>query len=263
MDAQRDIAVLKIHGVEDLHPLPVGCSSDLLVGQKAFAIGNPFGLDHTLTTGVVSGLGREITGRTGRPISGIIQTDAAINPGSSGGPLINSAGELIGVNTAIYSPSGSNAGVGFAIPVDLVSISVSQIIKHGRVRQPSLGILLGPDHLLKKLNLQGALVYRTVPDSGAAKAGVVETLEDRFGRVQLGEVIIGVNGRSVKSSMDLFRALDQCEVGQMVELRLQRVAIGQQQGRSERVVEIKLQEKQELTQTAGLLGGQQVKRYHN
>eukprot|EP00884_Botryococcus_braunii_P016762 jgi/Botrbrau1/376/Bobra.110_2s0031.2 len=150
-DQDKDIAVLKITVPDDerkslLQPIKLGDSSDLLVGQRVYAIGNPFGLDHTLTMGVISGTGREInSGNTGRPIEDVIQTDAAINPGNSGGPLLDSAGALIGVNTAIFSPSGANSGVGFAIPVDVVKSSVQQIILYGKVIRPILGIQFAPD----------------------------------------------------------------------------------------------------------------------
>ncbi|CAM9729862.1 unnamed protein product, partial [Phaeothamnion confervicola] len=141
-DPDKDVAVLEIDGLpkERLQPLPLGTSAEVRVGQLALAIGNPFGLDHTLTTGVVSGLGREVRAPSGRPISNVIQTDAAINPGNSGGPLLDSSGRVIGMNTAIYSPSGASAGIGFAIPIDTLKSIVGQIIATGRVRRPLIGI---------------------------------------------------------------------------------------------------------------------------
>jgi S1-C subfamily serine protease len=242
VDAARDIAVLQIEVPEGsvAKPIPKGRSKGLLVGQRAYAIGNPFGLDHTLTTGVISGLGREITGRAGRPISGIIQTDAAINPGSSGGPLINSRGELIGINTMIASPSGANAGVGFAIPVDLVKGSVSQIIRHGRVTRPSLGIQVGPDHIARRFGIGGVLVLGLQPRGAAAAAGVLATLQDRHGRVRLGEVVVGLNGKEIEDTSDLYRALEDCQVEEKVKLRLAKLGKGRVEGYRE--VEVALQE---------------------
>jgi len=223
VDAQRDIAVLHIATPPGgFTPLPLGRSAELLVGQKAFAIGNPFGLDHTLTTGVVSGLGREITSRGGRPIADIIQTDAAINPGSSGGPLIDSSGQLIGVNTAIASPSGANAGVGFAIPVDLVKVSVEQIIKHGKVVRPSLGIFIGPDHIARRFGQRGVLVMGAVPNSEGAQK-IHGTARDRYGRVVLGDFVVGLNGQAIQDAADLYRALEKYAVGDTINLRLMRV----------------------------------------
>lgn len=166
VDEDKDIAVLKVSEecAKQLRPLPLGSSGVLRVGQKVFAIGNPFGLDHTLTTGVVSGLGREISsGNTGRPIDGVIQTDAAINPGNSGGPLLNSSGQVIGINTAIYSASGTSAGVGFAIPSDMVSGIVDQLIQYGRVTRPVLGISFAPDPVVEQLGLGGVLVLDARP----------------------------------------------------------------------------------------------------
>ena len=152
----KDIAVLHIDAPRNkLPPIPVGRSDDLLVGQKTFAIGNPFGLDQTLTTGIISAVGREIESVTKRPIKNVIQTDAAINPGNSGGPLLDSAGRLIGVNTAIISPSGTSAGIGFAIPVDEVKRVVPQLIKDGKISRAGLGIQLATDQLAKQLKQEG------------------------------------------------------------------------------------------------------------
>ncbi|KAG8086461.1 hypothetical protein GUJ93_ZPchr0010g9975 [Zizania palustris] len=171
-DQDKDVAVLRIKGPkEKLRPIPVGVSADLLVGQKVYAIGNPFGLDHTLTTGVISGLRREISSAaTGRPIQDVIQTDAAINPGNSGGPLLDSSGNLIGVNTAIYSPSGASSGVGFSIPVDTVGGIVDQLIKFGKVTRPILGIKFAPDQSVEQLGLSGVLVLDAPPSGPAGKA---------------------------------------------------------------------------------------------
>jgi S1-C subfamily serine protease len=150
----KDIAVLQISAPpEKLSPIAIGESSNLRVGQKVFAIGNPFGLDHTMTTGIVSALGREIQSATGRTIQDVIQTDAAINPGNSGGPLMDSAGRLIGVNTAIFSPTGASAGIGFAVPVDIVNRVVPEIIKYGRAIRPGLGVSIANESIARRLGI--------------------------------------------------------------------------------------------------------------
>ena len=148
----EDLAVLRIDApVSRLKAIPLGTSKDLQVGQRVFAIGNPFGLDQSLTTGVISALGREIESVTRRPIQGVIQTDAAINPGNSGGPLLDSAGRLIGVNTAIYSPSGGSAGIGFAIPADSVNRIVPELIRYGKIIRPGLGIQIAEEQIAERL----------------------------------------------------------------------------------------------------------------
>ncbi|MEM7384915.1 MAG: trypsin-like peptidase domain-containing protein, partial [Verrucomicrobiota bacterium] len=215
----KDLAVLKIDAPASiLRPIAVGRSSDLQVGQTVFAIGNPFGLDHTLTSGLIGRLGGEIESVNQRPIQGVIQTDAAINPGNSGGPLLDSAGELIGVNTSIYSPSGANAGIGFAVPVDTVSRIVPQIIEHGKVIRPGLGIQMAEGGL----QLNGVLVLTVLEGGGAAEAGIRPTLRDRRGRIRLGDVIVGVNGEEVRDPNGLFRILDRHKVGDEVEVTLNR-----------------------------------------
>jgi S1-C subfamily serine protease len=173
----KDLAVLHIDAPpQKLLPLPIGQSAGLKVGQKVLAIGNPFGLDQTLTTGVISGLNREIKSVTNRPISDVIQTDASINPGNSGGPLLDSAGRLIGINTAIFSPSGANAGIGFAVPVDTVNSIVPQLLEHGHLIRPGLGISnIASDQLAQKLGLDGVLVLQVAPDGAAAHAGITPT----------------------------------------------------------------------------------------
>ncbi|MEM1417401.1 MAG: trypsin-like peptidase domain-containing protein [Myxococcota bacterium] len=220
----KDIAVLKIDApAEKLRPLPVGESGNLEVGQHVFAIGNPFGLDHTLSTGVISGLGREIDAMNGRPIQGVIQTDAAINPGNSGGPLLDSAGRLIGVNTAIYSPSGASAGVGFAVPVDAVARVVPQLIATGRVERPGLGIQVDEGQLAQRLGVRGAVVLGVVPGSGAARAGLRPTVRDpRSGRVVIGDVIVQIDGQPIASTTDLYRAIDRRSVGDTVAVTVLR-----------------------------------------
>jgi S1-C subfamily serine protease len=221
--AEKDIAVLRIEAPANLlRALPIGTSSDLVVGQHVFAIGNPFGLDHTLSTGVVSGLEREIMGIGGQPILGAIQTDAAINPGNSGGPLLDSAGRLIGVNTAIYSPSGASAGIGFAVPVDTVRSVVPQLIQHGRVIRPALGVHLADPRMLERLQLRGALVLGVEPGSPAERAGIQPTQRDGYGRLLLGDIIVGVDGVEVNDPVDIYRALDRRQVGERVRVALDR-----------------------------------------
>ncbi len=209
-EPNKDLAVLKIDApAERLRKIDIGSSSDLQVGQKVFAIGSPFGLDQTLTTGVISGLGREIESVGGLPIEGVIQTDAAINPGNSGGPLLDSAGRLIGVNTMIVSPSGVYSGVGFAVPVDIVNLVVPELIQHGRIERAVLGVSLFEDSITRQLGIrQGALVRDVFPNGGAAKVGVLPTYEDEDGNIHLGDVIVEVGGRSIRTTLDLLKALD-------------------------------------------------------
>ena len=222
-DDDKDIAVLKLMDENcyknKAKALPIGSSSSLQVGQKVFAIGNPFGLDHTLTTGVVSGLSRQIqSGNTGRPIDGIIQTDAAINPGNSGGPLLNSSGQLIGLNTAIYSASGTSSGVGFALPVDMVTGIVDQIIRFGRVTRPIIGVSFAPDEIAEQLGLGGVLVLDAREGGPAERAGIRSTKRDDSGRLLLGDVIVGIEDEKIEDSYDLFRALDKHVVGDSVKI---------------------------------------------
>ena len=214
----KDIAVLQIAAPpEKLKPIPLGNSESLLVGQKVFAIGNPFGLDHTITSGIVSALDREITAVTGRSIQGVIQTDAAINPGNSGGPLLDSAGRLIGVNTAIYSPSGASAGIGFAVPVDAVNLVVPEIISHGKVIRPGIGVTLASERIARRLDIEGILVLNVQPGSTAEKAGLRGTKQVR-GRVILGDVILAVNGIPVQSYDDLRNEMEGYRIGDEVTL---------------------------------------------
>jgi S1-C subfamily serine protease len=220
---EQDLAVLKIDAqAGQLQPLPVGTSNDLQVGQKVFAIGNPFGLDQSLTMGLISALGREIKSRTSRLIQNVIQTDAAINPGNSGGPLLDSAGRLIGVNTAIISPSGSYAGVGFAIPVDTVNWVVPELITNGRIIRPGLAITIAPESLTQRLGVDGALVLGVEPGSLAERAGIEPTRRDRVGRAYLGDIIIAVNQTEIRSPNDLLTALEQHRVGDSVTLTVVR-----------------------------------------
>ena len=219
----QDLAVLKIEAPENrLEPIPVGRSKALKVGQFAMAIGNPFGLDQTLTTGVVSALDRQIESISGRQIYGVIQTDAAINPGNSGGPLIDSGGRLIGVNAAIKSPSGSSAGIGFAVPVDTVSRIVPQLIKNGRAARAGLGVMLAGTAVAQRFGVDGAVVREVNPGSPAEQAGIVGFEQDRYGRVRLGDVIVGVDRQAVKTVDDLTRLLDGHAVGEEVVVELDR-----------------------------------------
>lgn len=217
---EKDLAVLKIDiDANKLKPIPVGNSENLRVGQFAYAIGNPFGLDQTLTTGIVSALGREIESVGGVTIKDVVQTDAAINPGNSGGPLLNSSGELIGVNTAIYSPSGAYAGIGFSIPVDAVKRAVPDLIQFGRINRPTLGIYPARQGGLR---LEGVLVMEVSEGSAAAKAGLRPTLRDRYGRIILGDIIVGINDDKIKSYSDLILTLEKYKPGQEVVVKLLR-----------------------------------------
>ncbi len=219
----HDLAVLKIDAPADkLRPIPVGSSKNLRVGQFAMAIGNPFGLDQTLTTGVVSALDRQIESISGRQIYGVVQTDAAINPGNSGGPLIDSSGRLIGVNTAIKSASGSSAGIGFAVPVDTVNRIVPQLIKNGKAARPGLGILLAGDGVSRRFGVEGVVVRAVNPGSPAENAGLLGLDQDRWGRVRLGDVIVGIEDRPVKGIDDLIKVLDSRAVGDEVKVELDR-----------------------------------------
>ncbi|MFT3850721.1 MAG: trypsin-like peptidase domain-containing protein [Propionivibrio sp.] len=222
----HDLAVLRIK-VPNRRPapVPIGTSHDLRVGQKVFAIGNPFGLDWTLTTGIVSALDRSLGGEDGGSIDHLVQTDAAINPGNSGGPLLDSAGRLIGVNTAIYSPSGSSAGIGFAVPVDTVNRVVPQLIKSGRYTSPTLGIEVDEDlnrRLSKLLDVSGVVVLRVTPESSAAKAGLAGIDISRNGEVVPGDIITAVNGKAVDSVGKLQSRLDDYRAGDTVRITVLR-----------------------------------------
>jgi len=219
----KDLAVLKIEAPRSqLRPIPIGYSQNLRVGQSVYAIGNPFGLDQTLTTGIVSALGREIQSVSGIPIRDAIQTDAAINPGNSGGPLLDSSGKLIGVNTAIYSPSGASAGIGFSIPVSVVRWVVPELIEDGRITRPSLDVELTPTSWVERYGLEGPLVMRVLPGGSAEKAGLQPTRRTRTGDIILGDIIVGLNGEKIKSYEDLLLAIEQYKPGQTIELSLLR-----------------------------------------
>jgi S1-C subfamily serine protease len=219
----KDVAVLRIDAPKSrLHPIKVGTSGDLQVGQYAYAIGNPFGLDQTLTTGIISALGREIESVTRVPIKNVIQTDAAVNPGNSGGPLLDSSGRLIGINTAIYSPSGTSAGIGFAIPVDEVNQVVSQIIRTGKVTRPGLGISIFPDQQVRQANLKGVLVKSVRPDSPADQAGLHGTVVEDGEVKRIGDLIVAIDGTPIATTKDLFDALYGHKVGDQVTLTVER-----------------------------------------
>ena len=216
-----DLAVLRIDAPADrIQPLLVGTSSDLEVGQKVFAIGNPFGLDQTLTTGVISGLGRRLPSLTGKDIEGVIQTDAAINPGNSGGPLLDSRGRLIGLTTAIASPSGASAGVGFAIPVDTIQRFVPQLLRYGKVVRPVIGAEYFPDAYTRRLQLQGALIGTIAPGGPAAQGGLQPTRRAATGDLVLGDLIVAVDGRPVETVEGLFSAIEQHQPGDKVKLTI-------------------------------------------
>jgi S1-C subfamily serine protease len=219
----HDLAVLYIKAPKhQLRPLAIGTSADLEVGQSVFAIGNPFGLDQTLTTGIISALGREIRATTGRTIAGVVQTDAAINPGNSGGPLLDSAGRLIGVNMAIVSPSGSNAGIGFAVPVDTVNRIVPQLIRQGEITRAGLGVRIGDDRVSRRLNLPGVLIIEVDKGSAAEAAGLRSTQVDAKGGVKLGDVIVAIDGERIETSDDLFNAMEKRAVGEVVKVTVLR-----------------------------------------
>jgi len=216
---EKDIALLKIDAPnEDLQPLPLGDSTSLAVGRKVLAIGNPFALDTTLTVGVVSALGREIKSITNRTIKNVIQTDAAINPGNSGGPLLNSNGQLVGVNTAIYSPTGASAGIGFAIPVNAVKVIIPQLIEHGKLIRPVLGIETLTDYWTRRLRVKGVAILSVREGLPAGKAGMVGVREDRRGKIHLGDVIIAINGQNVINEDSLLDQLEQFSPGDTVKV---------------------------------------------
>lgn len=220
----RDLAVLKISVPKSkLPPIAIGSSRDLQVGQKVYAIGNPFGLDQTLTTGIVSALNREIESVTRRTIRGAIQTDAAINPGNSGGPLLDSAGRLIGVNTAIFSTSGASAGIGFAIPVDEVNRIVPRLIRDGRLIRPNLGITAAPEAWARAQGLPpGVAVLRVAPGGAAQRAGLQAFTRSPDGGIVAGDVIQAINDESIASFDDMLTVMERYQPGDRVTLSLSR-----------------------------------------
>jgi S1-C subfamily serine protease len=223
VDPDQDLAVLWTDApVDKLKPLPIGDSSKLQVGQRVYAIGNPFGLDHTLTTGIVSALGRSMESQSNRTIRGVIQTDAAINPGNSGGPLLDSSGRVIGVTSAILSTSGSWAGIGFAIPVDDVNRVVPMLIRNEKVVRPTLGIAIAPDQLARQKGIDGVLIVDVVPGGPADQARLRPTRRSEEGDIVLGDVIVAVNKTPIHTVDDLHAALDKARVGQSVTVTARR-----------------------------------------
>lgn len=218
-EQSKDLAVLRINVPNKIKPLPIGSSSDLRVGQFAYAIGNPFGFDQTLTTGVISALGREITAQNGRKIYDVIQTDAAINPGNSGGPLLDSSGRLIGVNTAIYSPSGAYSGIGFSIPVNVVNLVVPDLITYGKVNRPIMGIELVAKAYVKE---SGAMISKVSENSPAMRAGLRGLGRTSNGSISRGDVIKAISGNEVNSNEELIVALENYKPGDIITVSFRR-----------------------------------------
>ena len=227
-DPDTDLAVIRLteKPAGGITVVPLGDSDKLVVGQKVLAIGNPFGLDRTLTTGVISGLQRPIRARNNRLIEGAIQTDASINPGNSGGPLLDSHGRMIGINSQILSPSGSSAGVGFAVPVSIAKRVVPQLLQNGRVRRPKLGISTRDIASLRnQIDLpveDGVLIYQVARGGGAASAGLRGVQQTEAGDVELGDIIVGIDNDKVSDSDDLFRVLDKHQIGETVQVKIWR-----------------------------------------
>lgn len=223
VEPRKDIAVLKIDApAEALQPVKVPSDFRLEVGQKTIAIGNPFGLDHSLTTGVISALGRQVMGAGNVTIRDMVQTDAAINPGNSGGPLLDSSGQLIGMNTMIFSKSGSSAGIGFAVPVSTIAKIVPQIVKSGKAEQVGIGVGLFPAGFERRLGIEGVLIKNVSPNGPAAKAGLRGTKKGNDGEIILGDVITAVDGQKVKDFDDLYNAIDKHSAGEKVDVTIKR-----------------------------------------
>lgn len=228
-EPRKDIAVLQIKNPKVLkklnsyQPFKLVFTKDLLVGQKAIAIGNPFGLDHTLTTGVISALGRQVPGVGGVSIRDMIQTDASVNPGNSGGPLLDSQGRLIGMNTAIYSNSGSSAGIGFAVAADDLERIVPQIIQNGRVKLSGIGIQRVEPSVARKLGVKrGILILKVLPHTPAAEAGLRGSYRDQWGRIRLGDIIIGLNGKPIINYDELYNQLIDIPIGDAITITVLR-----------------------------------------
>lgn len=222
---EKDVAVLKLEEKPaKLTPIEFGTSKDLQVGQYSFAIGSPFGLDYTLTTGVISALGRKIEGVGGVKINDMIQTDAAINMGNSGGPLLDSQAKLIGMNTVIFSTSGSSAGLGFAVPADTIKMIVPQLIQHGKLIRPGLGIGIVPDTMKSRMIRSGkGIVISYIDEKGsAAKAGLKGMTQDNFGRIYLGDIILSVEGIEVNNLDDIYQVLETKKIGDEVTVKYKR-----------------------------------------
>lgn len=228
VDARNDIAVLRLKDIKGIQaldkylPIPIADSAQLAVGQKAIAIGNPFGLARTLTTGVVSALHRNIPGIAGVNIQNMIQTDASINPGNSGGPLLDSRGQLIGMNTMIFSQSGTSAGIGFAIPSNTISNIVTQLIQHGKVERAGIGVEVFNGQAERQLGIHGVLIKRVIPNSPAAKAGLVGIQRTPWGQIHLGDIIIKIDGKRIHSYDDLYHMISQKKIGSSISLTILR-----------------------------------------
>ena len=220
----QDIAVLSVNAAKNqLRPIAIGSSQDLKVGQLCFALGDPFGLDQTMTMGIVSALGREIQAANNHLIQGVIQTSAAINPGNSGGPLLDSAGRLIGMNTAILSPSGAFAGIGFAIPIDDINQVVTQLIRHGKIVRPGLGVRLAQDQTARRLGVkEGVLIGQVLRNSPASEAGLRGIGGDQSGHMYLGDVIVAIDGKPVRNVKDFLALMQQHQVGDTITVTIVR-----------------------------------------
>ena len=227
-DPDTDLAVIRLSEApkEAMTVVPMGDSDKLEVGQKVLAIGNPFGLDRTLTTGVISGLQRPIRAQNGRQIEGAIQTDASINPGNSGGPLLDSHGRMIGINSQIESPSGASAGVGFAIPVNIAKRIVPELVRNGSIQRPKLGITpRDVESLGNQVQLPvsyGVIIWNAVPGGSAANAGLRGLVQTEDGDVELGDIIIGIDGEKISNNDDLYRALNKHQIGETVNVEIMR-----------------------------------------
>ncbi len=221
---RKDIAVLKLEKLPPfLKAIKKGSSKSLQVGQFAIAIGNPFGLDHSMSRGIISALGRKIEGIGKVTINNMIQTDAAINQGNSGGPLLNSNGELIGMNTMIYSPSGTNAGLGFAVPSDTINRIVPQLIEHGKIIRPSLGITVLDDDIKERFfGDKGVAVLEVISGSPADKAGIKGLSRGRRGQIFKGDLILKINDKEVNSYDDIYHVFDTYKVGDLVEVTVKK-----------------------------------------
>src|SRR3990167_1134116 len=228
IEPRKDIAVLKLVSTKELRHLlsistfPVADSSKIQVGQNAIAIGNPFGLNSTLTTGVVSAIDRSVLGVGSVTIYGMIQTDASINPGNSGGPLLDSDARLIGMNTVIYSNSGASTGVGFAIPSNTIKNVVEQLIQYGHINMPGLGFQPLSDQVADQLGIQGVVIAKVLPNTPAANANLQGIYRDSYGHLRLGDVIVSVNGRAIKNYDDLYHAMSKLKIGEEVAVMIAR-----------------------------------------
>ena len=228
VEPRKDIAVLKLIGrsaqqyLQKLTPIPIANSSGLQVGQKALAIGNPFGLDRTLTTGIISALGRRVPGAGGVRIYNMIQTDASVNPGNSGGPLLNSSGELIGMNTMIYSRSGTSAGIGFAVPANTITRVVNQLIRYGRAVQPGFGVHLLDDQIADQVGAPGVIIGDVIKGTPAEVAGLRGTIRQRNGQIRFGDVITAIDNQKVKNYGDLYNILERKPIGATLRISIER-----------------------------------------